>query len=274
MKISRLCLVSLLSLAAACGGSGSSTPSADIPASSNAQRAPALPGEQQIAALLYDSQYSVPDGFFVDARADTERSYTLHHVLDSSASYELCSDDFAEALAWEEADNAQRSVQGYFVEAFETSRYFEVARELSYENDIGNIDDLTSPGFARIFKCRDTSRDGVDRADLNGFAGKINAQPISADSIRVFSEYLWQFAFFPNSRKKVLASYALQNDGMFTHTLRLAFATSQGAGRCDRVEVVDWRFSVRPENGEVTRQFDVIYSFEAESRAGTVRVCG
>ena len=261
-------------MAAACGGSGSSTSPMNPTVSDTVQRAPALPGEHQIAALLYDSHYSVPDGFYVDARADTKRSYTLHHVLDSSASYELCSDDFAEALAWEEADNEQRSVQGYFVEAFETSRYFEVARELNYENDVGNISDITSPGFARIFKCRDTSRDGVVRSELNGFAGKINAQPISADSIRVFSEYLWQFTFFPNSRKKVLASYPLEVGGALTHTLRLAIATSQGTGRCDRVEVIDWRFSVHPGSGEVTRQFDVIHSFEAEIQSGLVRVCG
>lgn len=274
MKFSRLWFVALLSMAAACGGSGSSTSPGRPAASAAVQQAPALPSELQIAALLYDSRYSVPDGFYVDARADTERSYTLHHVLDSSATYELCSDDFAEALAWEEADNAERSVQGYFVEAFETSRYFEVARELSYGNDIGNIDDITSPGFARVFKCRDTSRDGVVRSELNGFAGKINAQPISADSIRVFSEYLWQFTFFPDSRKKVLASYPLELSGALTHTLRLAFATGQGTGRCDRVEVVDWRFSVHPGSGEVTRQFDVIHSFEAEDQAGFVRVCG
>jgi hypothetical protein len=260
-------------MAAACGGSGSSTPPKDAAASPAVQQVPALQSEQQIAALLYDNSYKAPDGFYVDARADTERSYTLHHVLDDTASYELCSDDFAEAMAWEEADNAERSVQGYFVEAFETSRYFEIARELSYENDVGNVEDISSPGFARVFKCRDTSRDGVDRSELNGYAGRINALPVSAERIRVFSEYLWQFTFFPNSRKKVLASYPSATGDHITHTLRLAFATNQGTGQCDLIEVADWRYSVHRVSGEVRRQFDVIRRFEAQNQAGVVSVC-
>ncbi len=232
-----------------------------------------MPDEQHVITLLYDNHYSVPDGFYVDERADTERSYTLHHVLDDSASYELCTDDFGVAMAWEEADNEQRSVQGYFVESFENARYFEFARELSYESDVGNIDDLTSPGFARVFKCRNTSRDGVDRQQLNGFAGKITAQPIDADSIRVFSEYLWQFAFFSNSRKNVIASFSSETSESLQHTLRLAFATNQGTGRCDLIEVVDWQFSVDRGTGEVSRQFNVIHQFEAQNLAGISSIC-
>lgn len=274
MKFSRHWPVPLLCMATACGGSGSAPPANPAVDAGTANGAPAMPSEQRIVSLLYDNSYSVPAGFFVDERAATGRSYTLHHVLDDSTSFELCTDDFSVALAWEEADNAERSVQGYFVEAFENTRYFEIARELSYENDVGNVDDLTSPGFARIFKCRNTSRDGVDRFALNGFAGTLNAQPLTTDSIRVFAEYLWQFTFFPNSRKKVIATYSSQDDGSLRHTLRLAFATGQGAGRCDRVEVVDWQYSVQRNSGEVSRRFDVLHRFEAQYEAGVGRICG
>ena len=41
----------------------------------------------------------MPDGFFVDERAGTAQSYTVHHGLDDSGSYELCADDFEAALS-------------------------------------------------------------------------------------------------------------------------------------------------------------------------------
>lgn len=232
-----------------------------------------MPSDAQVAALIFDHSYSVPDGFFVDERSATDRSYTIHHVLDESSSFELCTDDYAEAVAWEAADNASRSVQGYFVESYDNERYFEFVRELSYQDDVGNIDDITSPGFARIFKCSNTSRDGVDRSQLTGFAGQLNAHPLQQDSIRILAEYLWQFTFFPSSRKKVIDSYGHSTADTFDQTLVVAFATSQGAGRCDRIEVASWTFSADRASGEVSKSFSTDRFFEASNDNGTVTLC-
>lgn len=273
MKISAHFLIPLLSVAAACGGSGS-TDTTNPPLNVGSLEPPAvLPSNGEISALVYDNFYSVPAGFFVDERASTDRSYTLHHVLDESRSYELCSDDFAVAMAWEEADNASRNVQGYYVESHENERYFEFVRELSYDNDIGNIDDLTSPGFARVFKCSNTNRDGVDRALLSGYAGTLNALPLSADSVRIFAEYLWQFTFFPNSRKKVIGSYSTQTSDTLQHTLQLAFSRNQGSGNCDLIEVAEWRFGASRADGRVSKDFEVIASFQARLEAGIPVLC-
>ena len=273
MKISHYILVPVMAIAAACGGSGSSD-STSAPATTNtATHAPALPSNSEIAALIYNTSYSVPSGFFVDERAATDRSYTIHHVLDESSSFELCTDDYAEALAWEEADNASRSVQGYFVESYDNERYFEFVRELSYENDIGNVDDNTTPGYARVFKCSNTNRDGVDRSLLSGYAGRLNAHPLDQDTVRIFAEYLWQFTFFPTSRKKVLDSYGSSTVSTLDRTLVLAFATSQGADQCDRVEVVRWTFSADRTSGEVSKTFTTAHLFEAQNDSGTVTVC-
>ena len=262
-----------MALAAACGSSGSSDSPAAPATPSNAVQAPAMPTNQQIAALIYDSSYSVPDGFYVDERSETDRSYTIHHVLDESSSFELCTDDFAEAMTWEEADNAARSVQGYYVESYDNERYFEFVRELSYQDDVGNIDDITSPGFARIFKCSNTNRNGVDRSLLSGYAGTLNAQPLAQDSIRVFAEYLWQFTFFPSSRKKVIDSYASVSADTLEQTLVLAFGTSLGLDRCDRIEVARWTFSANRVTGEVEKQFVTSHFFEARNDSGTISVC-
>ena len=273
MKVSAHFLIPLLSVAAACGGSGSTNASKPPGSVGSADPSAALPGNREIAALVYDNLYSVPDGFFVDERADTDRSYTVHHILDESRSYELCSDDYAIAMAWEDADNATRSVQGYFVESYENARYFEFVRELAYENDIGNIDDVTSPGFARVFKCSNTNRDGVDRALLSGYAGTLNSHPLSTESVRNFAEYLWQFRFLPNSRKKVIGSYSSQTSDVLQHTLQLALSSGQGNGNCDLIEIAEWHFMADPANGQVSKNFEIIGSFEARLDAGTPELC-
>ena len=276
MKISNIILVPLIAVAAACGGSGSAG-SASTAASANAlaepPTAPNIPDDGEIAALVYDSSYSVPSGFYVDERSATERSYTVHHVLDESSSFELCTDDYAEAMAWEEADNASRSVQGYFVESYDNERYFEFVRELDYRNDVGNVDDISSPGFGRVFKCSNTNRNGVDRLQLNGYAGTLNAQPLGPHSVRVFAEYLWQFTFFPASRKKVIDSVTTETASGYDQTLLLAFSTSQGLDRCDRIEVARWVFSANAQSGEVTRTFETVRFFEAKVENGRAIVC-
>mgnify|MGYP003666590907 FL=1 len=218
-------------------------------------------------------RYSVPDGFFVDERASTPQSYTVYHVKDPSVSYELCTDDFSTAATWEDADNTSRQVNGYYVGHTENERYFEFVRELSYGNSVGNIDDLTSPGFSRVFKCSYATRDGVDRSLLSGYAGKINARPLSSEVLREYVEYLWQFTFFNVSAKSVLESYGTDSADALQRTLLLGFATLQGADQCDLVEVIEWTFSADLLSGEVVSQFDPVLSFQAELRDGVPAVC-
>jgi hypothetical protein len=231
------------------------------------------PPDEEVMAKAYDSTYNGPEGFFVDERANTTRSYSMYHVQDTSVSYELCSDDYAEAAAWESADNESRSVNGVYVDSYENDRYFEFIRELDYPNGIGNITDPTSPGFSRIFKCSYVDRDGVDRNIRDGYAGTLVVQPRSGEVIRTFVEYMWQFTFFWPARKTVLDSFSEQLAETYQHTLMLAFVTNQGFDKCDLVEVVDWIFTVDKDDGQVTKEFKLIYQFDAELVNGTPQKC-
>ncbi len=268
-------LMPLLLLINGCGGGGATeetkAPAAAAPLS--ADPVYALPADEDVAAKVYNPDYSVPDGFFVDERASGSSSYTIYHVMDESGSYERCTDSFETAEAWEKADNEARAVQGYYVGAYENDRYFEFIRELAYDNDVGNVGSPTSPGYARIFKCANTSRDGVDRSELNGYAGRLNTTPRSAADVRVFAEYLWQFTFFPYRHKKVLDSVAGNSAGSYERTLFLAFAINQGTGRCDRIEVVNWTFSADRVSGDVTQSFAVVHAFEARLANGSPVIC-
>jgi hypothetical protein len=272
MKFSTQLLLPLLAVASACGGSGSSD--SHLPGEpATGSVANALPDDSVILAKAYDNRYSVPDGFFVDERAATPRSYTVHHVLDESGSFEVCSDDLVEAQALEESDNAARAVNGVYVTSHETERYFEFVRELAYTADVGNISEPTSPGFGRVFKCAHTRRDGVDRSLLNGYSGRINPERLDLAALREFTEYLWQFRFFGETRRKVISSYGRGSTASLRHTLLLAFVHNQGQNACDRVEVVEWRFSADVPSGDVSRVFEPVHSFEATVSAGIPTLC-
>jgi hypothetical protein len=262
-RLSGLFAISCLAICA-CGTEGES-------ASNEASQA--VPSDEEVMAMAYDSTYTVPANFFADERADTTRSFTIYHVKDESISYELCSNDYAEAAAWESADNASRSVNGVYVESYENDRYFEFVRELDYPDGVGNITDPTSPGFSRVFKCSYVNRDGVDRNLRGGYAGTLNVRPLSEEAIRTFTEYMWQFTFFWPAQKTVLGSFSDERADAYQHTLTLAFVTNRGIDNCDLVEVVDWVFTVDKTDGQVTKGFNLRYQFNAELVNGAPRKC-
>lgn len=271
MKVSTQSLLPVLAIVAACGGSAPSDPGKPDPDTGN--QAFVLPSNEEILAKAYDSNYSVPDGFFVDERTETTRSYTVHHVLDESNSFEICSNDLVAAQALEEADNDSRAVNGYYVTSYENERYYEFIRELAYTQDVGNIVDITSPGYARVFKCDHTNRDGVDRALVDGYAGRLNTAGLDSATLREFTEYFWQFTFFNVAAKKVIESYASSGASTLQHTLLVALLVKQGTDACDRVDVIKWRFSAEPSSGEISRQFVPLHSFKATLSGGIPTFC-
>ncbi|MGI9205831.1 MAG: hypothetical protein ACR2Q3_17585 [Woeseiaceae bacterium] len=270
MNLQRFQLLTFSLILTACNGGASTS---DTPVPSSTQPLNIIPSNEAIIATVYDSAYSVPDGFFVDERANTLRSYSLYHVKDTSVSYELCSNDYSEAFAWEEADNISRPVSGYLVSSYENDKYFEFIRELSFPDDVGNTGNDTSPGFARVFKCSSIDRSGVDRNLRSGYGGTLNTRPLTSDVVRDFAEYLWQFTFFETSNRKVLDSYSTDNVNSYDHTLLLGFVINQGFGQCDRIEVVDWTFSADKLTGTVSRDFRFLFSLEAQLREGIPEQC-
>lgn len=234
----------------------------------------AFPTDEVIMERVYDTGYQHPNDFFVDERADTPRSYSVYHVKDESMSFELCVDNMDAAVQLEAIDNARRQVSGLYVETIETEQYFEVVRELSYPDSIGNIDELTSPGFARVFKCDFVDRAGVDRNLRDGYAGSLGTVPVTERDLRLFTQYQWQFTFFWPARKTVLDTYSTELDDAIKHTLLLAFRSYQGPDQCDLIEVVEWTFSADRTSGAIEKEFDSLYSFDARFVNGAAQKCG
>lgn len=269
MKATRAFLVLFLLGISACRSDGSGEE-----ASNNAAQVRVFPPTEEVLVKVYDGLYQTPDYFFIDERADTPRSYTVYHVKDGSMSYELCTNDYYRALEWETADHDSREVNGHYVGSYENDRYFEFIRELSYPSSVGNIGDPTSPGFARVFKCSYLNRDGVDRNIRNGYAGTLNLKAPSKEAIRTFTEYMWQFTFFWPAEKKVLETFSTETETAFQHTLVLVFATKQGMGQCDLIEVVDWVFSVNKDNSKMTKEFKHLYDMQAQLVNSVRKKCG
>lgn len=256
----------------ACGGGSGDDLSDNAPVNVVAD-ARVFPDDREVISKAYDSQYQVPDYFHVDERAFTQGAYSLYHVKNVDGSFELCANDYQDALDWEATDNDRRTVGGDFVGSAETDHYYEFVRELSFADSVGNITAPASTGFARVFKC-----DYLDRADVNrnlrdGYAGTLNRRPLSVDEIRVLSEYMWQFTFFWPTQKKVLETFSTEQTNVYQHTLLLALVTNQGADRCDLIEVVDWVFSMNKADGEITREFNLLYQFEAQLVDGVPEKC-
>lgn len=256
----------------ACGGGSGAGISDNVPINVVVE-ARVWPDDHEVMTKAYDIQYQVPDYFFVDERAFTPGSFSLYHVKDVTGSYELCTNDYQQALDWEATDNNRRAVGGDFVGSVETDRYFEFVRELSFTNDIGNITAPTSSGLARVFKCNYIDRADVNRNLRDGYAGTLNKRPLSGNEISVFSEYMWQFTFFWPVQKKVLETFSTELPGTYQHTLLLALVTNQGADRCDLIEVVDWVFSMNKADGELTKKFNLLYQFEAQLVNGVPEKC-
>ncbi len=57
------------------------------------------------------------------------------------------------------------------------------------------------------------------------------------------------------------------------HTLMLAFVTNQGLDKSDLVEVVDWIITVDKDDGQMTKEFKLLYQFDAELVNGTPQKC-
>jgi len=232
-----------------------------------------LPSNDEVLTKAYNPSYRTPEGFYVDERVDTPGSYSLYHIKDQSVSYELCSDDFGEALAWESADNASRAVNGDFITSVENDRYFEFVRELTYPDSVGNVSDPTSPGFARIFKCSYIDRIGADRNLRDGYAGKFNVIPLTEESIRTYVEYMWQFTFFWPARTMVVDSFSSETPDSYQNTLLLVLVTNRGNDNCDLIELVDWEFGVDKESGQITKSFRRISQLEAQIVDGVPQEC-
>ncbi len=273
---------------AACGGgggSGSSAPAASTsqpaaaPATSNNSPA-ATPSSTATADLgladrLYKGDARTPNGFDVEARpSNVFGTLSTRHLKNTDfatgpqaagPTFEVCTNDMAQALAWSETQSTWNGMYSDLVEVRGDSRMFEIIRVPRF--------DVTAMLRHRVFRCDYLDRSGSDlRADI-GSAGSFNQRPLNADELEKLGEYLWQFTLYNNSDHVVASSSTATVGGSLVHTIRMAQLVRGAVGTCDTVQIMDWSHSMNTTSGAIVREHTNVRSFRAQSASGSTSIC-
>ena len=177
--------------------------------------------------------------------------------------YELCTDDWTEALAWSETIALAAPVYLALVGNDATERYFELDRVPQ--------DDPQHYERIRVYRCSYLDRSGVDLDGASDFAGTFNRRPLDADALRELSEYLWQFSEYDNANHVVLASTGEAATNGLEHTLKLA-SLERGA-TCDRVVLRNWTHTVDLATGTLRSVVTALREFDVRREGDAVVGC-
>lgn len=180
--------------------------------------------------------------------------------------YELCTDDWNEALAWSELSAQHDAQYSDLVETNDDPRYFEFGRVRQ--------GDPTFYVRARVFKCAYLDRSQANLRDAAGPAGQLNLRPLTPAELRELSEYLWEFTPYNNFGYVVLKSGGSSSATGLTHTLHMGSLVRNGvSSSCDRVDVLAWRHTLDLASGELELEVETLWSFGAHEAAGAVSLC-
>jgi len=257
----------------ACGGGGGDS-SAPAPSASAPPR-PVTQSDLQIAQSVYGISPRTPLGFYTDPPPSGHGYVSTMHLknadVDAAAVapqplYELCTDDWNQALSWSELGAQNSSQYSDLVETNDDARYFEFGRVRQ--------GDPTFYVRARVFKCAYLDRAAANLRTPAGPAGTLNRRPLTATELRGLSEYLWQFTKYNNVGYAVLESSGSATATALTHTLHMGVLARGGvSSSCDRVDVIAWRHTLDTASGTLQLQETTLWSFGARESAGVVSLC-
>jgi hypothetical protein len=272
-RITRLISGSIVLLLSACGGGGSADTTTPTPIVQVAGVSSGVTqSNSQIAALIYSDSQRTPNGFYVESVPVFAGYVATSHLkttdINSSAvlHYELCSDDFNQALQWSDTANSVSGDNTTLTGNDATDRYFEFDR----------LRAGTPQGYLRqrVYKCAYLNRNTVDLQSSSGAAGILNARPMDATTLKSLSEYLWQFTRYNNFGNVVLSSSGASGTNSLSHSLIIATLTrANSSGSCDSIDVTDWKHSVDTTNGDLTLSVTPLFTFHAQESNGAVSVC-
>lgn len=257
---------------ASCGGGGGDSGQPAAPAAAAPIR-PITQSDLQIAQAVFGGGARTPSGFYSES-APASHSYvsTMHlknSDLGANASqplYELCTNDWNEALAWSESSAQAAAQYADLVETNDEPRFFEFGRTRRGEPEFYQR--------ARIFKCAYLDRASADLRASAGAAGQLNQRPLTASDLQTLSEYLWQFTRFNNFGHVVLKSSGETTASGLAHTLHIGSLTRGGmSASCDRIDVIAWRHDVNASSGALELRADTLWSFGARDSAGVAELC-
>jgi hypothetical protein len=272
---------------AACGGGGGS--GGEAPSSSSSQSVAPAPvaapapapapsvsnTDLVLAGRLYKGDARTPEGFAVEARpASVAGTLSTRHLKNSdiatgpqalSSTFEVCTNDMAQALDWSERQATWNGQYSDMTEVRGDARIWEVTRVPRA--------DVTAVVRHRVFRCDYLDRSGSDLRTDAGSAGLMNQRPLTASELKVLAEYLWQFTMFNNSDYAVASSSGTTDGASLTHTIRLGKLVRGTNGGCDSVQVSDWSHTMNTTNGALSRTLTSVRTFSVKSTTAGAESC-
>ncbi len=269
----RLIPGSIALLLCACGGGGGAADTSVPPTVSTASVSVGVTQtNSQIASLIYTDSQRTPSDFNIDSVPVFSGYVATSHLkttdINSNAvlHYELCTDDFNQALQWSDTANSVSGDNATLTGNDSTERYFEFDR----------LRASTPQGYLRqrVYKCAYVNRNTVDLQASAGDAGILNARPLDTATLKGLSEYLWQFTRYNNFDNVVLSSSGSVGNNSLTHSLIIATLTrASSSGSCDAIDLVTWKHTLNTATGELTLSVTPLFSIHAQESGGAVSVC-
>jgi hypothetical protein len=269
----RLLMLAVTLAVSACGGGGGGGDTTATAASLTPPR-PVEQSDLQIASAIYSGNSRTPAGFAIETPPNVQGVVATAHVKNtdvdpdvpaSSAQFELCTNDWNQALAWSETSAHSKLQYANLIATNEDPRYFEFARM-----------QLGSPEVyvqSRIYKCAYLNRANANLREGSGAAGQLNVRPLESSELRRTSEYLWQFTTYNNFGNVVLKSAGTSGTTP-EHTLFIATLARGGlSATCDRIDVVAWRHRLDASSGALTLDMQTLWTFGARESAGIAELC-
>lgn len=287
MNMRNLLVLSSLSMLAACGGgggaasapaSGASSQPASVPSPAPvviSPPAPASNGDLVLAARLYKGDARTPAGFDLETRpSNVVGTLSTRHLKNTdlatgnqaiSRTYEMCTNDMAEAVEWSERQATWQGQYSDLVEVNGDEHMFEVVRVPRA--------DVTAMLRHRVFRCDYLDRSDTDLRSDVGAAGSMNQRPLTAGELEKLAEYLWQFTLFNNSDYAVESSTSSASGNTIMQTIRIGQIERGSNGACDTVHLSDWVHSMDAVNGAITRSLTAVRSFKVKSTSAGAETC-
>lgn len=274
-------LVSTAALTA-CGGGGS----APAASSSNPQPAIVTPpapdsapsgsaADLTLADRLYKGDARTPAGFEVETRpTNVTGTIATRHIRNTdlatgpqaiSPSYEVCTNDLAQAMDWSERQATWQGQYSDLAEVNSDTRMFELVRVPRA--------DVTAMLRHRVFRCDYLDRAGSDLRSDSGAAGLMNQRPLNAGELEKLAEYLWQFTIFNNADYAVESSVTTASGNTIVQTIRMGQLVRGTSSDCDTVQLVDWTHTMNTSDGSLSRTLAPVRSFQVKSALGGVERC-
>lgn len=272
---------------AACGGgggaasapaSGASSQPASVPSPAPvviSPPAPASNGDLVLAARLYKGDARTPAGFDLETRpSNVVGTLSTRHLKNTdlatgnqaiSRTYEMCTNDMAEAVEWSERQATWQGQYSDLVEVNGDEHMFEVVRVPRA--------DVTAMLRHRVFRCDYLDRSDTDLRSDVGAAGSMNQRPLTAGELEKLAEYLWQFTLFNNSDYAVESSTSSASGNTIMQTIRIGQIERGSNGACDTVHLSDWVHSMDAVNGAITRSLTAVRSFKVKSTSAGAETC-